>query len=160
MVTPADQQAMAWVQANTPSNARFLVNSHPLYGGLMLVGTDAGWWLPLLANRQVSVPPLTYGSELSAQPEFAQQTQRLAEVLRAAPLTDGRGRAINVARPDTIPALQAADITYVYLGAQPLQGPGTFTNVDRIDPQSLRASPNFRIVYDAGGVTIFELVRR
>jgi hypothetical protein len=160
MVMPADQQAMVWVQANTPSNARFLVNSHPLYGGLMLVGTDAGWWLPLLANRQVSVPPLTYGSELSAQPEFAQQTQRLAEYLRRGPLSDGRGRTINAARSDAIPVLQAAGITYVYLGAQPMQGPGTFTNVDRIDPKSLRASPNFRLVYDAGGVTIFELVRR
>ncbi len=158
MVTPADQQAIAWVQANTPANAKFLVNSNPLYSGLMLVGTDAGWWLPLLAHRQVNVPPLTYGSELSAQPDFAKQTHSLAEALRAVPLTDGRGRVINAARAGAIRELKAAGITYVYLGAQPLQGPGTFTNIDRIDPQSLRASRDFRLVYDAGGVTIFELL--
>jgi hypothetical protein len=111
-----------------------------------------------LAGRSVSVPPLTYGSELPAQPDVAQQTQNLAEALRAAPLTDGRGRAIDAARAGAIRALRAAGITYIYLGAQPLQGPGTFTSIDRIDPQSLKASSEFRLVYDAGGVTIFELL--
>lgn len=158
MVTPADQQAIAWVRANTPADARFLVNSNPLYGGLMLVGTDAGWWLPLLAGRQVSVPPLSYGSERSAQPEFVTNTQNLAEALRAAPLSDGAARAINVARAGAVRELRAADIRYIYLGAQPLQGPGTFASIDRIDPQSLRESADFRLVYDAGGVTIFELL--
>jgi hypothetical protein len=37
MVTPADVQAMAWVREHTPPDARFVVNSHPIYGGDMIV---------------------------------------------------------------------------------------------------------------------------
>jgi hypothetical protein len=160
MVTAADLRAMAWVRENTPADARFLVNSNPLYAGAMVVGTDAGWWLPYLAGRATSVPPLSYGSEVASDPMFVLQVHRLAEALRSAPLADGRPRAIDVARAGAIRQLRANGIRYVYLGAQALIGPGTFPDVDRIDPGTLRASSNFRIVYDADGVLIFELLEQ
>jgi hypothetical protein len=131
-----------------------------LYGGLMIVGTDAGWWLPLLANRAVSVPPLPYGSEVAIDPAFPIRTMELATALRGSPTTDTRPRAINAARAGALRELRAAGITYVYLGAQPLRGPETFSDVDRIDPISLRASLDFRLVYDHDGVTIFELLQK
>jgi hypothetical protein len=159
VVTPADARAIAWVREHTPPDARFLVNSHPIYGGLMLIGTDAGLWLPLLAGREVTVPPLPYGSEVYAEPDYALRAQALAELLRRSPLADQRPRPINAARQDVVVTLREAGVAYVFLGAQPLRGPGALPDVDRIDPGTLRQSADFRLVYDEGGVTIFEMLR-
>jgi len=57
MVTRPDLRAMAWIQANTPQNSRFLVNSFLANSNSAVVGSDAGWWLPLLAHRPTSLPP-------------------------------------------------------------------------------------------------------
>jgi hypothetical protein len=157
MVTPADERAIAWLKANTPTSARFLVSSHPLYGGLMLVGTDAGWWLPLLAGRQVSVPPLSYGSELSSDPDLASRTDALAATLRGARLSDLRAKSIDLTGDDALAALRAAGITHIYIGAQPLVGAGTFESVDHVEVGQLLASGAFHQIYAADGVTIFSV---
>lgn len=158
MVTPADVQAMEWVRTHTPSGARFIINSHPIYGGDMIVGTDAGWWLPFFTGRQTNVPPMPYGSELSADPQYAAEIHTLARDLRQRPLTDGRAVRIDLTLPETIDRLRNAGYTYVYSGAQPIAGPGGIPAPDRIDTSRLRESPHFRLVYEAGGVEIFELV--
>jgi hypothetical protein len=159
MVTPADVQAMEWVRTHTPSDARFIVNSHPIYGGDMIVGTDAGWWLPFFTGRQTNVPPMTYGSELSADPQYALDINALARDLRRRPLTDGRPVVIDLTLPETIDRLRTAGYTYVYIGAQLIAGPFTIAELpDRIDVVKLRESPHFRLVYDRDGVEIFELV--
>lgn len=160
MVTPPDLRAMAWVREHTPPNARFVVNSHPIYGGDMIAGTDAGWWLPLFTGRQTNVPPMTYGSEMSADPQYAAHIHALARDLRRRELVDGRMVLVDLARPEAIAALRAADIGYVFSGAQPLAGPGAIPAPDRIDTAKLRASPDFRLVYAEDGVEIFELVSR
>jgi hypothetical protein len=158
MVTSADMAAFEWVRASTPPDARFLVHSHPIYAGAMIVGTDAGWWLPLLAARQTNVPPLPYGSERSVDPNYPQQVAHLAEVLRRKPLSDLRGRGIDLSLPEAQQALRDAGITYVYIGAQPLQGAGTLSVVDRIDTDKLRDNPAFRRVYARDGVEIYQFV--
>ena len=160
MVTPADVQAMAWVREHTPPDARFVVNSYPIYSGDMVAGVDAGWWIPFFARRQTNVPPMTYGSELAADPQYAAEIHALARDLRRRPLTDVRGVLVDLTLPETIERLRAAGYTYVYSGAQLLAGPGplVFAAPDRIDTARLRTSPHFRLVYDHGGVEIFELV--
>jgi hypothetical protein len=158
MVTPADVQAMAWVREHTPHDARFVVNSYPIYGGDMIVGVDSGWWMPFFAGRQTNVPPMTYGSELAADPQYAAEIHALARDLRRRPLTDGQGGLVDLTLPETIERLRAAGYTYVYSGAQPIVGPRAFGSPDRIDTARLRTSPHFRLVYDHGGVEIFELV--
>src|SRR5690606_6528884 len=62
LVTRPDLRAAAWIREQTPEDARFLVNSFFAYGGSSIVGSDGGWWLPLLAGRQTTLPPLTYSS--------------------------------------------------------------------------------------------------
>ncbi|MFQ3633025.1 DUF6541 family protein [Roseiflexus sp.] len=160
MVTPADAQAMEWIRAHTPPDARFIVNSHPIYGGDMIVGTDAGWWLPFFTGRQTNVPPMTYGSELSADPQYGTEIHTLARDLRRRPLTDEGAARIDLTLPETIDRLRDAGYTFVYSGAQSIAGPGGIPAPDRIDTTRLRESPHFRLVYDAGGVEIFELVTR
>jgi hypothetical protein len=158
MVMPADVQAMAWVREHTPPDARFVVNSHPIYGGDMIVGVDAGWWIPFFTGRRTNVPPMAYGSELAADPQYAAEIHALARDLRRRPLTDGQGVLVDLTLPETIERLRTAGYTYVYSGAQPIAGPGGIPAPDRIDTARLRTSPHFRLVYNHDGVEIFELV--
>jgi hypothetical protein len=55
LVTPADLRAMDWIRESTPTEANFLVESF-VYGNTA-AGSDAGWWLPLLATRANMLPP-------------------------------------------------------------------------------------------------------
>lgn len=154
LVTAADMQAMDWIRTNTPADARFLVNSFPAYGGTMLAGSDAGWWLPQLTARQSSLPPITYGSEASDPPDFLQQVNALAVSLRGAPLTDAAPRQIDVTTPEKVALLHAHGITHVYSGATSVP---VATAIDRLDTAALQRSPNFEQVYAQGGVQIFRL---
>ena len=63
LVTRPDLHAMAWIRENTPIDAQFLVNSFFAYGGSSVVGSDGGWWIPLLTKRGNTVPPLNYSAE-------------------------------------------------------------------------------------------------
>jgi hypothetical protein len=158
MVLPADMAAYAWVRANTPPDARFLVNNTPLYQGRMIVGVDGGWWLPLLAGRATNVPPMTFGSELCIIEGCDAETLTFARTLRGRLLRDPQPAVVDLTRPEALEALRAAGIRYVYSGAQPLRGDGTFLEPDHFDLEKLRASPAFRLVYAAGGVEIFEVL--
>ncbi len=154
VVTWADMTAMEWVRANTPANARFLANSTPGYGGALVLGTDAGWWIPLLAGRATNLPPMTYGSELSATPDFARSVNRLSATLRDRPLTDLRPTLVDPTQPAAFQALRDAGISYIYSGAISASGARA---TDRIDTARLRGDARFRLVYDQGGVEIFQL---
>jgi len=137
MVTSADLQAMAWIRENTPPRARFLVNSEPAYGGSTVVGTDAGWWIPVLAQRQSTVPPLIAGSEQPEEGGYMWWARQLAEMVRTRPLDDRT----------TLQALQAAGVTHVYIGARggPLKG------------EKLMGLHPYRLLYHRDGVWIFGL---
>jgi hypothetical protein len=158
-VTPADIRAISWVESHTPADSRFLVASHPIYSGLIVAGTDAGWWLPLLAGRQTTVPPMTYGSELHEDPAFLERTHRLIATLRRAPLTDERSKIVDLTRPEALEALHGAGVNYIYIGAQPMEGPLALPAIDHIDIARLRASPDFQLAYADGGVSIFQVLK-
>jgi hypothetical protein len=156
LVSGADLAAIEWVRANTPPDAHFLVNSFPAYGGTLVAGTDAGWWLPLLAQRATTLPPLTYGSELGEQPDYDQRVNRLAMALRRRPLTDLAPISVNLTQPKVLKALCDADVNYVYSGAHPFPGPAV---ADRIDTSLLQPGTPFRLVYAHDGVEIFQFER-
>lgn len=154
LVADADLAAMAWIRENTPADARFAINSFPAYGGTLAAGSDAGWWLPLLAGRQASLPALTYGSEVGEQPTYRRDVNRFVAALRGRPLTDATPLKVDLTRPDALALLAGAGIGYVYSGAHPFPGPAA---ADRIDTAKLRASPAFRLVYARDGVEIFQI---
>lgn len=156
MLTPADERAMAWIAANLPEDARFVVNTFPAYGGSLIAGTDGGWWIPLMTRRATNLPPITYGSEAFEDPAFYRQTNAFAAALRGAPLTDPTPRAINLATPENVQRLRAAGFSHVYKGANQTPGPA---QADWIDTSALRNSDHFRLVYESDGVEIFALVK-
>ncbi|HEX6289870.1 MAG TPA: DUF6541 family protein [Herpetosiphonaceae bacterium] len=141
LFTPADEAAMAWIRESTPPDAKFLVNMFPAYGDTLVVGSDGGWWIPLLTGRPTTLPPITYGSERAATTGYSRQISRFAAELRRHPLPDAQGIAL----------LREGGIRYIYSGAHSAQP-------DRFDVEALRESPALRVVYEAEGVTIFEIV--
>jgi hypothetical protein len=156
LVVGADMAAMQWIREHTPADARFVINSFPAYAGTLAAGTDAGWWIPLLAQRATTLPPLNYGSEKGARADYHLGVNALAKKLRGRALTDPTPLSIDLSRPVALKTLDANAIDYVYIGAHPYPG---HASADWIDPDKLRASPFFRLVYARDGVEIFQFLK-
>ena len=146
MVTVPDLRAADWIQANTSPGSRFLVNSFFAYNGTIIVGSDAGWWLPLIAHRPTSLPPMSYVTEDGPTPDYARQTNDfLAEVLNK-----------GVTQLDVIKLLVDRNIQYIFIGQR--QGRVNF-NGPVLEPDQLLASPAFTPVYRQDQVWIFKMNR-
>jgi Family of unknown function (DUF6541) len=145
LVTRPDMRAAAWIQANTPPQSRFLINSFFTYDGSVVVGADAGWWLPLLAGRQVTVPPINYSSELDPGSDLWQQIDELAHQTQERDLDD----------PEVLALLRQAGVTHVYVGQR--QGRVNYTGDHVIHPEQLVKSPHYELVYQQDRVWVFEI---
>jgi hypothetical protein len=138
---------MAWIRENTPEDARFLINSFFAYGGSVVVGSDGGWWLPVLAERANTVPPLNYGIEQGPGPESRKWVNALTQQLQDASMDD----------PATLALLQQRGITHVYVGQQ--QGRVNYGGPDVLDPEALLRSAPFRLLYHQDRVWVFEVAQ-
>ena len=147
LVTRPDIRAAEWIQENTPQDARFLVNSFFAYDDTVIVGSDGGWWLPLLAQRQTTLPPLTYGSEGGPRPDYVQWINALTTEIQ------NKG----IAHPDVLALLRERGVTHVYIGQR--QGRVNYGGPYVLEPGQLLASPNFRLVYHQDRVWVFEVQR-
>ena len=156
LVVDADIDAMQWIRENTPADARFAINSFPAYAGTLAAGTDAGWWIPLLARRAVILPPLNYGGEQGEQANYHTNVNALIKKLRGRDLTDSTALRVDLSRPVALKTLDSNKIDYVYIGAHPFPGP---SSADWIDPAKLRTSPFFRLIYARDGVEIFQFLK-
>ena len=58
LATADDLAAFAWAQEHTPPDALFLVNE--AVWRTVRYGTDAGWWLNLIADRRTTLPSTLY----------------------------------------------------------------------------------------------------
>ncbi|MDA8218896.1 MAG: hypothetical protein M0Z94_14915 [Dehalococcoidales bacterium] len=133
LATGADLDAIGWVRLHTPESAAFLVNSR-LWQSNTHAGTDAGYWLPALASRRASLPPLGYDHGNEAEVE---QVRQLAQSVESAPPPDGK---------QVHQAMQQHGLSYVFLGSQ--GGP--------LHPEQFMNSPDFRLVYTNGQAWVFE----
>jgi len=147
LVAWPDLRAAQWIQANTPPDARFLVNSFFAYGGTVSVGSDAGWWLPMLAHRSSTLPPINYVFEQGNRPNYQQWVNDLPHAIADHGVTDG-----SVAQ-----LLRDRGVSYVYLGQ--LRGQVNNPGVPALDAGTLLASPMFQLVYHQDRVFIFRVVR-
>jgi hypothetical protein len=145
MVTRQDVEAMDWIRDHTPPDARFLVNAFAAYGETMFVGADAGWWLPLLAGRANTVPPITYGMEVGPDPYYHQKVNEFYFSLRRVPPS----------LPEGAQFLRTQGVKYVYIG----RGMGQVGNPGQplLDSQALADSALYKLVYQRDGVSAFVL---
>jgi hypothetical protein len=144
IVTYPDLRAAAWIEAQTPPQARFLVNFF-FVDEATLAGADGGWWLPILAQRQTTLPPMLYIAERGTWPGYQQWVNDLAFAI----VQHG------IDHPTTLAMLRERGITHVYIG----QRHGTVGEATRpaLPVEQLLASPAFRTIYHEDRVWIFEL---
>ena len=149
LATRPDILASKWIEENTPSDARLLVNSFPALTNSVIVGSDAGWWLPLLAHRPITVPPINYGFEKDPLPGYAIQTNALTFEIGS----------VGIQAPKVLADLTDRNVSYIYVGQ--LQGKVNSSGPLFTSAQ-LRADPAFHLIYHQDRVWIFQIqqVRR
>jgi hypothetical protein len=146
MATRPDVRAMAWIRNNTPPDARFLVEGFRIYNGRSAVGSDAGWWIPLLAGHPNTMPPqYALLNEKPSPPDYTRRVVELVAQLEREPPT----------APRSLRQLCDWGVTYVYVG----QGQGQVGVVapQLFAPRQLIDSPAFSLVYRQDRVSIFRL---
>jgi hypothetical protein len=149
MVFPADRMAMHWIRENTSPEARFLVNGFTTYNGNSSVGSDAGWWLPLLAGRRNTMPPqYALVNEKPLTPEYTRAVTQLVKDLQMA----------SPASQDGLRLLCQQAITHIYIG----QGEGKvgFEAVPLLSAEKLITSPSFDLIYQQDRARVFMLDRQ
>jgi hypothetical protein len=147
LLTRPDLRAASWIQNHLDPDAGLLVNSFFAYGGTLIVGSDGGWWLPLLAKRHTTLPPLNYGTEKGFQPDYKKQVNELARVIAEKGPADS----------ESLGMLQERKITHIYIGQQ--QGRVNYAGPDVLDPLQLSGDPHFRVIYHQDRVWIFEIAQ-
>jgi hypothetical protein len=131
LATPADRAAVEWAAANTPPDARFLINAAPWLGAAGRA-TDGGWWLLPLAGRWTSTPPVIFAYGPVDYVNATVERTRVVENYRP-----GDEQAI-------LDLIRRDGIGYLYFGPKP--GP--------LRAETFEALPGFRVVYRQDGVTI------
>ncbi|MDD5370595.1 MAG: hypothetical protein PHQ40_16045, partial [Anaerolineaceae bacterium] len=101
LVDREDLAAIQWVQANTPQDARFFINTVP-WQGVSRRGVDGGWWLLPLTGRQTELPPVIYDWGIK---DYVSQVRDWAD--RAGDLTSCSAQFWNL--------MVDAHLKYVYL---------------------------------------------
>jgi hypothetical protein len=145
LVARPDVSASNWIRENLPKQSKFLVNSFLAYNGTLAVGSDGGLWVPLLAERATTLPPITYGFEKSLTEDNIQTTNQLIDmVLKLGPTN-----------PEVIEKLREQNITHVYIGQR--RGRVNYSGSGTLNPEELEADPHFQSVYHQDLVWIFSI---
>ncbi|MFQ5593392.1 MAG: hypothetical protein ACE5HA_04520 [Anaerolineae bacterium] len=129
LLTRDDMQAVEWVREHTPPDARILINSRRWQGNIY-VGTDAGYWLSVLAKRDTLPPPSLY---VLGTPAQVRRINRVSQMVVAGRVDAGR--------------LRSAGVTHVFVGA----------HGGRLDPVLLLSDPEFELLYTNGQAWVFGL---
>jgi hypothetical protein len=147
LVTPPDVRAGKWIRENLSRETIFLVNSFFAYGGSLVVGSDSGWWLPLLSARATTLPPINYNSEKGPRPDYVKYTNDLVYEI------EEKG----ISHPEVLKELEDRLVTHLYIGQR--QGKVNVTGSPLLKIEELVGNPVFRPIYHQDRVWIFEIVR-
>lgn len=140
-----DENAARWITKNTEKDARFLVNSMFAFDDFAVVGTDGGWWLPLLADRDTTQPPVPYIIEDSYIPDYRELVNGLIDEITQK----------GIDHPDILDQLHKRKITHIYLGQQQ----GLVNSLSpMLTPADLLSNTHFELVYHQDRVWIFKVL--
>jgi hypothetical protein len=149
-VTRPDTLASAWIREHIPKDSLFFVEG-VMYKWHSILGSDAGWWLPLLTERQNTIPPqYALLNEVPVQPDYTQRMISMVESMQTAPLDSLQSFSI----------LCEEGVTYVYVGQ--LQGWAALKMLGApqlFSPTVLLNSPYYSVAYHQDRVYVFSLNR-
>jgi len=137
---PVDLVAMEWIEQNISEDAFFLANSLRFeWFPDWIVGSDAGYWIPLLAHRATTPPAMIYPMEWGGSPRLSAGLGALDELRR------GRRNGT----PPIGEVLDRYGITHVFTGARnwPLA------------PQESSRETHLREIYHQDQGRVFEVVQ-
>jgi hypothetical protein len=142
-VTAQDLAGMAWLRTHTSTTARVAGNGFGWpWGPEAVQGSDAGLWVPLLAGRAGTVPPIPAYNERPADRNYLRRT---AQIVRALDAITNAPPAPTYWRD-----LRQQGITHLYLGSRG----------GVLDPAPLLAQPDqATLVFHLDDVWIFALRR-
>jgi hypothetical protein len=131
---------MEWVENNLPEDALILINGlDVVWSPGWILGVDAGYWLPILAHRATTVPPMIYPLEWGDPLELTARLEASRAFL-------SRNQAGGLPLEQT---LDRYDISHVFVGAQ---------NQQSVLPE-LAYEPRLKEIYRQDRVWVFEVVR-
>ena len=146
LATRPDIHAWAWIENNLPIDAKFLPNSFFAFGGTIVVGSDGGWWLPLMTRRQSSLPPISYGVEKGPRVDNIHWQNEIVRQIQRGGIND----------IDSLGMIRDREISHIYVGQQ--QGSVNSSGLILLDPDLLSASSFFKPIYHQDRVWIFEVI--
>lgn len=146
LVLRPDIKAMEWIRDNTPIDANFLVESFRIYNGTSGVGSDAGWWIPLLTGRKNTMPPqYALLNEVPIEPNYSQDVVDLVAMLEKKTPNSKEGLEL----------LCEQGITHIYIGQR--QGKVGAGASQLFLPKMFDENPAYELVYHHDRVYIYEL---
>ncbi len=134
LVRQADLEAIEWIDANLPKEASVLINPFA-WGYNLYAGNDGGYWISPLAGRKTFPPAAIYNFDFDSD-----NPQRISA---------GAQKVIELGeKPAELASFMTEQgLQYVYCGGR--GGP--------ISPRALRESPEFRLLYQKQGVSLFQI---
>lgn len=145
-LTRPDILAMAWIQEHLPDDSYFLVEGI-IYKVVSINGSDAGWWIPLLARRQNTMPPQYAVIETPIQPGY---TQRMVDLVRKLmDISPGSSQGVDL--------LCSEGITHIYIGQTQGEVPHRAMNLgpQLFSPDDFLSSQDFSLLYHQDLVYVF-----
>ncbi len=138
-VKPEDLKAAEWIKKNTPEDACFMINTYRFeFSTNFIIGSDAGGWLPVLAQRCVVTYPMTSNIERFDHPNALDKVVMIHNL-------DGQ-----ITSPRVIEVLRKFNIKYVYVGQN-----GISEYI--IDATTLLQSGKYEELYSLGNIKILKL---
>ncbi|MFO7916965.1 MAG: DUF6541 family protein [Anaerolineae bacterium] len=135
LATEDDLHAAEWIAAHTPPEARFLVNVRR-WQGEVYAGTDGGYWLPLLAGRDTTMPCVFYSQGM---PSYREGVNALARAVVDAEEVDDA---------HLLQKLADAGVTHVYVGAKG----------GSLEPHELEPSPHYERIHATGPAHVYKFI--
>jgi hypothetical protein len=134
LVSPADMQALEWIEANTSQGAHFFINvTYWQFGSYR--GVDGGWWIMPLTGRDTLLPPVIY---IMGEPDYLERVLAYAQ----------KASHLEGCTAEFWELVEDARLTHVYVNRS--SGP--------VHPDPLRNCPGLTLVYEKDGIFIFEVL--
>jgi hypothetical protein len=148
LITRSDLRAAKWIEANIPADARIAVNSFFAYGGTVIVGADGGWWLPQIAHRLTTLPPILYISEAEPYTGFAQEINAQRQLIE-----DNGYTSVEAVR-----SLWDSGVRYAYIGQR--GGRVNYGGKVVMNAAQMEGSGYYKTVYHEDLVWVLEIPNR
>jgi hypothetical protein len=134
LVSRADVRAMRWAEGHLQADALVLVNSQPWMGAVRM-GSDGGWWLPIIGHRQTTLPSVLY---VQGPADYRSDIQDLAGTVEQAPTLADSG---------FWDGMRSRGITHVFVGAR----------AGRLSAGEMDGNPCCDVLYAEDSVRVYAL---